>query len=236
MNSFPFTRQSEVYNLVYDEEQIKRFAKLIDSENSLHQMFIAARPKYITEGTDKSRNRHMNTKVSVNKSPEEFVRLVRKYELPIGSYNDDGYVYPNNCLVIYCTTNARDGRQAGKKLIQKLVDGAFENGKAEIFDHLYSNVDSCLMSSKVKTKLVTIDIDEKEQYAEVKQFLDDNKVTPAAVIETRGGYHVLVMAEDAGNCRLHQKYGKKITIGDTFCPVPGTIQGGWPVRFVDEDR
>lgn len=232
MNSIPLTRQAEVYNLVYDEEQIKRFAKLIDSENSMHHMFIAARPKYISSDTDRSRNRHMNTKVSFNKSPEEFVRLVRKYELPVGSYNDDGYVYPNNCLVIYCTTNARDGFQAGRKLISKLVDGAFEGAKAEIFNHLYSNVDSCLMSSKEKIKLVTIDIDEKEQYAEVKQFLDDKKIVPAAVIETRGGYHVLITAEDASNSRIHHHYGKKITINDTFCPIPGTIQGGWPVRFV----
>ena len=88
------------------------------------------------------------------------------------------------------------------------------------------------MSSKVKTKLVTIDIDEKVQWTEVKQFLDSNSVVPAAVVETRGGYHVLITSEDAGKCRIHQKYGGKITIGDTFCPVPGTIQAGWPVRFV----
>lgn len=231
MNTLPFTKQAVVHNFIYDEEQIKRFATLIDTEHNLHQLFVSARPKYITD-EEKIRNRHMSSRTSLNLTPEEFVRLVRKYEIPVGGYDDHGKVYPDNCLVIYCTTNGRDGHRAGKKLIEDLVAGAFEGKDAYIFNHLHSRVDSCLGVAKSKTKLVTIDIDEKEQWIEVKKFLDESSVIPAAVIETRGGYHVLITAEDAGKCRIHKKYGDKITIGDTFCPVPGTIQAGWPVRFV----
>jgi hypothetical protein len=224
------TRQATVYNLVYDEEQIKEFARLIDTENTYQQLCIVARPKYHAG----VKNRHMSPKMFFGYTPEMYVDMVRKYELPVGSYKDKGVSFPDDCLVIYGTTNSRNGRQAARKFIDEVLNASLGGGDEHVFTHLSSTLDSAIASSKAKTKLVTIDIDSKDEWPEVKEFLEEKKVKPKAIVETRGGYHVMLDADDlpALKGELHKKFNSKHTIGDMFCAVPGTIQGGFPVKFV----
>lgn len=229
------TKFAEVYNLIYDEEQIKEFARLIDSEHTYQQLCIVARPKY-QAGV---KNRHMSPKMFFGYTPEMYLDLVKKYELPVGSYKDNGVPFPDNCLVVYGTTNSRNGRQAARKFIDEIMDAALnekEEKEGYIFNHLSSALDAAIAKSKGDVKLITVDIDSKEEYPEVKEFLDERKIKPKAVVETRGGYHVMIGVNDLTSMKgeLHKKFNTKHTIGDMFCAVPGTIQGGFPVRFVRE--
>lgn len=225
------TRTAEIYSFIHDAEQIKRFARLIDSSTKLHHLYLCARPKYqSTDDTRLKHNKYMSPRTIFSHTPEELVNVVHRYELEVGAYQSDGKPLPPESLVVYCSTNARDGKKAAKKLVTEIVENAFTDD-GDYFNHLYSRFTSCVMSSKEGTRLVTVDIDDKKQYPEVKEFLDSIPLVPEAVIETRGGYHVLLPIHP----RLpdvYKKYSKIHEMGDISCPIPGTYQGGFPVRFV----
>lgn len=228
-------RLTSVHKFVYDPEQIRRFARLINSNKGAHQIFLSARPKY-QSSEEKSQgkqiqNKHISPKMVVNMSEDELVRVVQSYERPIGAYLDRNLaVIRTEMLVIYMTTNFRDTRKAGKKLAGELLEAAFDN--PEYFDNLNARLTSCVMSSKGKTDLITIDIDSKEEYPEVRQFLREKGIVHI-VVETRGGYHVMFHPDEHAS-DVFMKFNGKHSMGDIFCPIPGTYQGGFPVRFVDD--
>ena len=229
--SLELTKTVEVHNFIYDEEQIKQFVDLIGTKDANHQMFISARHKYNKDVPFKACN--ISPKSFYNVDADHFIDLIRKYELPVGSYDDRGVSLPTNCLVVYCTTNAREGKRAAQNFINNCMNSVF-SGDGHIFNHLYENLNSAIMSSKAKTQLTTIDIDSKDEYKEVKEFLIVENIVPAAVIETRGGYHVLLKT-DKNLSNVYKSFSAKHTMGDTFCPIPGTLQGGFPVRFISFD-
>ena len=216
-------RLTEVYNLIYDVEQIKRFAKLINCEKSIHNMYLACRSKY-----GATKQHHRGVQFLNNVDIDQFVDAVRFYEIPYGSYKYNNQIIPSSVLVIYCSTNSRSEHKAHTEMMQLGLNHAFSRQKFNIYSHAIS-----LLSSKhEKIELLTIDVDDKSQYEEVAQFLNSEKIVPLAVVETRGGYHILIKA--GGNLKkLFMQFGHKHTISDTACPIPGTIQGGFPVRFVD---
>jgi len=229
--SLELTKTVEVHNFIYDEEQVRQFVELIGTKDAIHQMFISARPKYNKEVQFKAR--HISPMSFYNADADHFINLIRKYELPIGSYNGRGVPLPTNCLVVYCTTNARDGKRAAQNFINDCMNSVF-SGDGHIFNHLYEKLNGAIMASKAKTQLTTIDIDSKDDYKEVKDFLIAENIDPAAVVETRGGYHVLLKT-DKNLSKVYKAFSAKHTMGDTFCPIPGTLQGGFPVRFVSFD-
>ena len=226
----------EVYNLIYDEEQVKRFARLIDTENGIHEVFIMARKKYdeSKEGMKNNKSGFMSPKYFYGYDANSYLHIVQNYEKRIGNYLDkEGNPYPDNTLVVYSTTNPRCGKKAANKFMKEIMDNLFAENQEScgIFNSLDKRLHSCIMSSKDKTKFITIDIDNKSEYNEVLEYLKSIDLLPEAVIETHGGYHVLLPVNKSLNL-VFEKFSKKHTMGDISCPIPGTFQGGFPVRFV----
>lgn len=224
----PLTSMRECHRFIYSTDEMKKFFDLIECENKTHQTFVCVRPKYSKNRPVK--NQTMSQKCFYNYTFDKFVDLIKKYELPVGCYKENDCVLPNECMVIYCTTNARNTKQGAKKLLSECIDAAF-SGDDYIFNHLNPKMNGAIMSSKEKTLLTTIDIDSKDEYPEVKEFLEEHKIVPAGVVETRGGYHVLLHTNENLE-KVYRKFSPKHTMGDTFCPIPGTLQGGFPVKFV----
>lgn len=231
------THPAELHTFVYDESQIQRFARLIGVTEETHQIFISARPKYQSHEEKSQDDKQIQHKqfpprIIHRITSEEFVQLLKQYELPVGFYTDRGTkVIPTEMMVIYCTTNPRAPRKAAKKLAGEMMVAAFDDN-SEYFTNLTARLTSCMMSSKGKTGLITIDIDDKAQYPEVREFLREKGIVPT-VVETRGGYHVMFPpSKDSDD--VFQKFSKIHHMGDIFCPVPGTYQGGFPVRFIDD--
>lgn len=227
-NTQELTKNVLVHRFIYDEEQIRKFVEIVGFTGVLHQMFVSARPKYNKDV--KFKCRHISPKSFFNSTADRFIELIKKYEIPVGSYTDHDQVLPNDCLVMYCTTNPRNGKRAAQNFIQECLNAAFTEDDY-IFQHLYEKLNGAIMASKAKTTLTTIDIDSKEEYKEVHEFLTRENITPRAVVETRGGYHVL-LETDVNLGKVYKAFASKHTMGDTFCPIPGTLQGGFPVRFV----
>jgi hypothetical protein len=91
------------------------------------------------------------------------------------------------------------------------------------------------MSSKGHVSLLTMDIDDKSALAPVEEFLREIGI-PRTLVETRGGYHLFLDVKYSAALFSKPKFReftKLHSTGDTFCPIPGTYQGGFPVRFVD---
>lgn len=221
----PLTSIRECHHFIYNESEMKKFFDLIGP--GTHQVFISVRPKYTKT---KVKNNSISIKSFTDYTFEKFLDLIKRYEIPVGCYKEDDKVLPNDCMVIYCTTNARNPKTAVRKLMNECLTAAFD-GDEYVFTHMNQKINSAIMASKEKTLLTTIDIDSKDEYPEVKEFLEENKIVPAAVVETRGGYHVLLHTNSSLEL-VYKKFAKKHTMGDTFCPIPGTLQGGFPVRFV----
>lgn len=223
------TISKPIHRFIYDEQQIRRFAELIGTDNSTHHLHVIGRPKY--NSSVKFKTHYMSPKTIRNLSSEEFAEKIRSFEVPVGYYRDSNKVIcPVDSLVIYCTTNPRCNKKAAKKLLHELVD-AFAGDSINVIDNLNNRLNSCIMSSKGETKLITMDIDSKIDLPEVLEYLDKCNIVPVANIETHGGYHLMLKPEKNIE-NVFKKFSSKHTMGDINCPVPGTLQGGFPVRFV----
>ena len=223
------TRTATIHNFVYDPVQVKRFAGLIHSSEKIHQLFLSSRRKYISLEEIKNPSvNHINIQTLRNVSPEEYLLFVRSYELEVGSYTHNNQPLPSESLVIYGTTNARSVKKAIKHLVPELISAGFDNN----FDiDLSKRCISAIMKGKEEVEWLTIDIDDKEPSSlpEVKKFLTEEDID-FLTVETRGGYHVLFTGRESVQVLL--RYTRQYTIGDIFCPIPGTYQGGFPVKFL----
>lgn len=98
----------------------------------------------------------------------------------------------------------------------------------------------------------TLDIDDKRSVAPCMRLLDDAGVAVDFAVETRGGVHLMIRPASLGRAlrslapRLAELRTTVTTADgrsedheaveiktDCGCPLPGTLQGGFPVRFVD---
>ncbi len=58
----------------------------------------------------------------------------------------------------------------------------------------------------------------------------------AKILETRGGYHVLIklslIPDDIKKTWYNKLASLADVVGDTLIPIPGTFQGGFMPRFI----
>ena len=98
-----------------------------------------------------------------------------------------------------------------------------------------------------RTCYVDFDIDDKE--IDLDEIWLDKEVgeNNYTIIETRGGYHLLIEPEEASKYRQsrfndknwYQKIQKKYPVdqsGDQLIPVIGTYQGGFVPRFKEKNE
>jgi hypothetical protein len=178
------------------------------------------------------------------KSTDQLVREVKSYETPLGTYVDDNEVpLTGSVLVLYATTNPRDTKAMAKNLSQELIDTAFDekDARRENDWSFFSKRSLSLLQAKCKElNLLTIDIDDKNEYRCVFEWLKGNQYPIKAVIETRGGYHILLdnhaISPESRSRLFKWKKSQPMVIdviGDIMCPLPGTLQADYPVHFVD---
>jgi hypothetical protein len=222
------------YNFIYDPEQVKEWTRIIKTRSSTHCVFLSARPKYQSQeekGDLQIQNRHICHRIVTNISSDEFLRTLQEFNVPIGTFVDRGEkILSSDWLVLYCTSNSRDLEKASKKITLELVQATLNNS-TEYYSMIESKLISAVMSSKRNSNLITIDIDDKSQYEEVKTYLDELGVN-TLVVETRGGYHVIFHTDHVTQGNIAKRFCKLHLIGDIFCPIPGTLQGNFPVKII----
>lgn len=154
--------------------------------------------------------------------------------------------------VFYATINPRNTRQAAIKTIleeQRHLYSTTTEDNARTYrpDRTFKNN---LQNCPLDRRYFTIDVDVKVRTTQVLEMVASEHIPIYCMIETRGGYHIIIETDQLRKTKtLVPKLGKLTfegktrdgkTIqkqvaecsGDMLCPIPGTLQGGFLVRLV----
>lgn len=240
------------HKLVYDPSQVERFEKLFynGTDNpETHLVCMCARRKYFDSLRIRKpffKKELFFTKSRFEGSPQEsrtlyarsLLQLVRTHEVPTDCYVDDyNQQIPTSALVLYASLNPRHTRQAAKAVGEFILSEAFMGSD---FFNLVNKVKSETQKTALEKRYITLDLDEKHLLEKLRPELEERKFPKPVIIETRGGYHLIYTSTTLTSSmkqflfRDLNKRDKIDVLGDPFCPIPGTLQGGFPVHFVDE--
>lgn len=245
------------YNFIYCEKQLQKFVSqilfpLVEDEVVL--LSLAARKKYAPQLSIK---KEFLQRTIVSKR-DSFIRKLKQFNCQYGGYNKESDVdIPEEACVIYCTINPRSTIVAAKNLISTLAEHLFklttDDEHRKKFQNLHQTTLSEIQKTRARKHYVDIDFDVVDKQAGrkyVTAFLQIIANAKYHIIETRGGYHILIekktITSDIGrvmykqleviNREGQQHLGEKfeaIINRHDMLPIPGTKQGGFGVRILD---
>lgn len=236
------------YKLIHDEDQLKKFINWLPDlkENETFYYCLFARKKYCPE-IIKSNDRTQLKRGTTNK--ERLINKIKQLELPLGTLELRDVKVPQQSLVLYLMPNPRDVRKASHMASMKLQKMVFEDAKNY---NPITEVTSCIQKSKSYTYVVDFDIDTKDIDLNLIKNYFNKKISDTGsfstnlskftndiltIIETKGGYHILVKPNLAS--RVSKTWHQDISAmypcdqaGDQLVPVPGTYQGGFIPKII----
>lgn len=223
----------DCYDIIIDEKALRQFIEWLPDLEP-HEKFyccLFSRKKYCAEAPwIKSDKTQMKRFLS---DKWRLVEKIRQLECPVGAYCFDGKAIPQESLALYITPNPRDCWKAVPRSIKALAtliecQGKTANPHQEVMSEIHRNC-----GNKV---FLDFDIDTKdpEIIRQAIRLVDGR----CEVLETRGGYHLLVRTVDAKKGFFEKLWYKKLTaLADvsadphSMLPVPGCYQGGFVPRF-----
>ena len=216
------------YKIIHNEAELNKFLDWLP-ENEKHQRYyisLFARKKY--SSLIKADKACIKRTIAHKR---DIVSKLKQLETPIGSYQVDGVDVPEESLAVYISVNPRDLNKAGFKTIRAIMTD-IENGNVVNPYKISLNE-----IQKSGTGIYNIfDIDEKIDLTNLKSMIEsilgDSEYR---IIETRGGYHLIVKNTKELTRNWYPQILKITKIdqkGDLMSPLCGTIQGGFIPRFI----
>lgn len=225
------------YQVIADKDKLKEFIEWLPELESNEKYYVSllARKKY-SDGQSKTHDKAQLKRFTANKS--RLLDKITQLEVPLGAWKMQGDPAPQITLALYITPNPRCLKTAtelmGKRCWDLMKQGQY---------NIHAEALSCIQKSPSRTCFVDFDIDSKEVN------LDQNWLNEAvgegnyAIVETRGGYHLLIRPEAATNYRKtnfgdknwYQLIKKQYPVdqsGDQLIPVVGAVQGGFVPKFI----
>jgi hypothetical protein len=222
------------YQVICDKEAMLDFIEsLPDTEpRERYYLCLFGRKKYCKDIKQiKSDKSQLCRKLSEKK---RLFQKIKQMECEVGSYLSGDDTVPQEALALYINPNPRCMTkacfQALKNIAITISTGSFDgyNPQAEAM--------SCVQRSKSRTIWSDFDIDTKEDgvIEKVESILLDRNCYK--ILETRGGYHVLV-EPDKIPPEIKKSWYKDMAAladitGDCMLPFPGSYQGGFVPRFI----
>jgi len=220
------------YKIIYDEEELDKFIDWLPELDANEKFYwsLFARKKYfqqLIKSNDKTQlKRGLATKQNLKDK-------IRQLEIEIGRWKLRDMEVPQEALVFYLMPNPRCMVKATYKAIRHCADLLENTNKGY---NLVQETMSCVQKSKSRTCFVDFDIDDKTANLQLLKEvgLPGDCFT---VVETRGGYHILVNVKRFQGKDYPYWYNnmKELfvvdQVQDQLLPVPGTIQGGFEVKF-----
>lgn len=233
------------YKIITDERELLKFIDWLPEleHDETFYCCLFARSKYVkdTHGLPHIRSDKAQLK-RFTSNKERLLTKIKQLECRIDAYKQKDIIVPQEALDLYITINPRSFIKANKASIRKLLDLALQpyNGF-----HPYQEVMSEIQKAKSRTEFVSFDFD-CDQIEFTKALVKIDRVLNQDsfdVVETRGGYHVIVRPKLIRSSYQNNWYQviRKIladhsedhdNAGDIMLPVPGTYQGGHTVRFI----
>lgn len=217
------------YKIVQDEIKLKEFISWLPDLGENEKYFIAlfARKKYsdsLIKSNDKTQLKRFTS------CKEKLFEKIKQLECAVGSYKLKGMDVPQESLVLYLNPNPRDLKKAAFQLIKKCVDLVQNDNNGF---NIHAEALSSIQRTKGKSHFCDFDIDDKSvDLSLLKDILPDGSYN---IVETRGGFHILVDTRLTPKTKWHQEIRKVYNVdqvGDQLLPVPGCCQGGFVPRFV----
>lgn len=238
------------YQVITDETALKAFIDWLPKleHDETYYLCLFARSKYTRDLDPELKLPHIKTDKCQMKrftsNKERMLDKIRQLECPIGAYKQKDLIVPQQALALYITVNPRSFLKANVESCRKLLNLALQpyNGF-----HPHQEVMSEIQKAKSRSVFVTFDFDvDKHEtdgeviFAQISQYINCDTVY---MIETRGGYHILVEVDKIatdhkktwynGMRALLAKFSKDHdNAGDIMLPVPGTYQGGFTPKFI----
>lgn len=222
----------ENYKVIQDEKLFKEFIDWLPDCNEHEQYYVClfARSKYSDKlvhiKSDKAQLKRFTT------TKQRMYTKVKQLECSIGSYMQRDVVIPQEALALYISVNPRDLWKATFRSMTKLA-------KCIELRNIHNNPHQEVMSEIQKSRgtryYVDIDLDSKEP-EQLELMLSHINRDAVQILETRGGYHLLVKPQ-----MVEPKYAKTWyknmasmcdQIGDQMIPVPGCTQGNFTPHFI----
>jgi len=254
---------AERYELIHDLDQIRKFERMFyaPSTDSTFVIYLAARKKYDPRMRKSSGLACFCRKKLHYVNPYSPARLeydVQSYMVPMGTYrislrgegDEVEEEIRTESMAVYASLNPRDTAKAAAELfntmstqLTQLTVQASGSGDMPTFARKAARHMNHLCKYGTR-KFIGIDLDTKDQET-YSQVIADLKarVTIHAVIETRGGYHIILAKSELDKASkadkrfiytvLTEREAIDMVSNDLFSPIPGTYQGGHRVRFVD---
>lgn len=228
------------YQIIIDEEKVKNFISWLPAlkENETYYFCLFARTKYAKNIDGSNKFPHIKSDKNQLKrfvsTPDRAIQKIKQLECEIGSYlTKDGEFIPQESLALYVNINPRSQKKATFRLMKRIIDILECQGKNY---NIHAESISALQKSKARTFRVDFDIDTKEiDLSLLETVLPQDSYD---ILETRGGYHVLVDAKSINGKQyknwyqnIHKLYEVDQS-GDQMIPVPGTYQGGFVPKFI----
>lgn len=229
--------KKECYDIITDSDALDDFINWLPEleENHKYYACLFGRKKYQPDGginlpwikSDKGQLKRLLT------NKEMMRQKIEQLECPVGSYQFKGNSFPQECLALYITPNPRDTYRCLTKGITQLVKMIeCQARNANPHQEMMSEIQRTPIQSK---PFSVFDLDDKDE-DKIKRMIEvvDGYCD---VIETRGGYHLLVHNKFGGDISNKMWYPelKKMpdvdVAGDCMSPVVGCTQGMFTPRF-----
>ena len=225
----------ENYKIITDIKELESFINYLPDAGEYEKYYVSlfARKKYTDNPIVKGDKAQLKRFVS---HKEMLIDKIKQLEIPIGSYRIMGEPVPQESLALYIMPAPRCLKKATGKLAKNVIDMLVKDTNYNI----HAEALTCIQKSKGKTPLLDFDIDTKDFDVSIfKKYLNQDGYK---VIETRGGYHILVDPRNQEktwwNDIFKAAYEVHIKIdqsGDQLLPIPGTFQGGFTPKMISHE-
>ena len=222
----------ENYKIITDIDKLESFIDWLPEAEVNEKFYVTlfARKKYTDDPVVKGDKAQLKRFVA---HKGDIIHKLKQLEIPMGSYTTLGEPIPQEALAVYIMPSPRSLRKAAGLLSKKIIDMFLKDENYNI----QSEALTCIQKSSGSAPLLDFDIDTKD--FDVKIFQKFLNTDGYQIIETRGGYHILVDPAKQEKTWWHNIHkaaylaGVKIDqSGDQLLPIPGTFQGGFTPKII----
>jgi hypothetical protein len=229
------------YTVITDREALMAFIEWLPDlqESEQYYMCLFARSKYTKDIAGNNGVPHIKSDKAQLKRftavKKNMLSKIMQLECPIGAYQQRDLIIPQEALALYITVNPRDLWKASFEGLKDLASRIQAQNK---FMNPQQEVMSSIQRTKGKTHYVVFDIDVKDDGELIKSLRHSINDSAVVILETRGGYHVIVDPAAVWPEYKNIWYKALASIsdvdqkGDIMIPVPGTHQGGFTPKFI----
>lgn len=219
------------YQIISDKEKLLAFIDWLPELKANEKFYccLFARKKYCADEI-KSNDKTQLKRFLSNKT--RLYQKIKQLEVPIGAYQLKDIAAPQQSLALYINPNPRNLKRATFDGIIKLTQ-LLKNDNNNFNPH--AEMLSVIQKTVSRKIYLDFDVDTKDfDFLQLKRIIN---LSCMDIVETRGGYHLLVRLAEIEKPYKKTFYQKISALGvdqtgDQLLPVPGCVQGGFVPRFI----